>query len=104
MRSWVLRFRHAPRSQASFAPTSITDSWAGASASTASTRIGLKQEVRIASLGTERLRDASRGFELYYNLEISRCLHFTAYIQLVQNANKDDDFAVIPGGRLVLDL
>ena len=45
----------------------------------------------------------SWGFELYYNFAINKWLHFTADLQLAQNANKDDNFAVIPGGRLVLD-
>jgi porin len=63
----------------------------------------LKQEVRIASLGSVRPRDASWGFELYYNLEINSWLHVTADLQLAQNADKDDDFAVIPGGRLVIE-
>jgi len=43
------------------------------------------------------------GFELYYNVAINKWLRFTADLQLAQNANKDDDFAVIPGGRLVLE-
>jgi porin len=43
------------------------------------------------------------GFELYYNLEINPWLHLTADLQLVENARKRDDFAVIPGVRLVID-
>jgi porin len=43
------------------------------------------------------------GFELYYNFEINPWLHLTPDLQLVQNDDKNDDFAVIPGIRLVLD-
>ena len=43
------------------------------------------------------------GFELYYNVAINRWLHLTVDLQLAQNLNKADGFAVIPGGRLVLD-
>jgi porin len=43
------------------------------------------------------------GFELYYNLAINRWLRLTADLQLVQNLSKADDFAVIPGARLVLE-
>jgi porin len=49
-----------------------------------------------------RLRD-TWGFELYYNVAINKWLHLTADLQLVQNENKGDDFAVIPGVRLVID-
>jgi len=43
------------------------------------------------------------GFELYYNLAITSWLRLTADLQLVQNLSKDDDLAVIPGGRLVME-
>ena len=43
------------------------------------------------------------GFELYYNIAINHWLHLTADLQLVQNTNKNDGFAVIPGARLVMD-
>lgn len=43
------------------------------------------------------------GFELYYNYQITPSIHLTADIQYVQNEWKDDDMAVIPGGRLVID-
>ena len=49
-----------------------------------------------------RARD-TWGLELYYNFEINPWLHLTPDLQLVQNDDKDDDFAVIPGIRLVLD-
>ena len=49
-----------------------------------------------------RLQD-SWGFELYYNVAITPWLHLTADLQLVENENRDDDFAVIPGGRLVIE-
>ena len=43
------------------------------------------------------------GFELYYNFEINKWLHLTPDLQLIQNEREDDDFAVIPGVRLVMD-
>ena len=43
------------------------------------------------------------GFEMYYNLAINQWLHLTADLQLVQNLDKADDLAVIPGGRLVMN-
>jgi hypothetical protein len=48
------------------------------------------------------LRD-TWGFELYYNIAINKWLHLTPDIQLVQNEREDDDIAVIPGVRLVID-
>jgi carbohydrate-selective porin OprB len=57
----------------------------------------------IGSLPTNPRVGNSWGFELYYNFAINKWLHLTADLQLTQNANKDDNFAVIPGGRLVLD-
>jgi hypothetical protein len=43
------------------------------------------------------------GFELYYNYEVTPWSHLTADLQLVENEWQDDDFAVIPGVRLVID-
>jgi porin len=43
------------------------------------------------------------GFELYYNIEISKWLHLTPDLQLIHNENKGDDLAVVPGVRLVVD-
>lgn len=43
------------------------------------------------------------GTELYYNFAINKWLHLSPDLQLVQNQRKADDFAVIPGVRLVLD-
>ena len=43
------------------------------------------------------------GFELYYNYEVTPWSHLTADLQLVENEWEDDDFAVIPGVRLVID-
>lgn len=48
------------------------------------------------------LRD-TWGFELYYNIAINKWLHLSADLQLVENEREDDDFAVIPGVRLVMD-
>jgi porin len=43
------------------------------------------------------------GFEFYYNIEINPWLHVTADLQLIENENKGDDLAVIPGVRAVID-
>jgi len=43
------------------------------------------------------------GSELYYNARITPSLHVTPNIQLVQNAQDDDDMAVILGVRAVMD-
>ena len=43
------------------------------------------------------------GFELYYNYQIIPSVHLTADAQYVQNEWKQDDEAVILGGRLVID-
>lgn len=59
----------------------------------------LKRELRFIG---ERPRNGF-GFELYYDFAINRWLHLTADLQLAQNLSKDDGFAVIPGGRLVMD-
>jgi len=43
------------------------------------------------------------GVEMYYNFAINPWLRLTADLQVVQNLNKANDVAVIPGFRLVLD-
>ena len=43
------------------------------------------------------------GFELYYSFAINKWLHLTPDLQLIQNEWKDDDLAVIPGVRLVME-
>jgi len=43
------------------------------------------------------------GFELYYNYQVIPSAHLTANIQLIENEFKEDDMAVIPGVRLVMD-
>ncbi len=43
------------------------------------------------------------GFEVYYNFAINKWLHLTADLQLAKNEWADDDVAVIPGVRLVID-
>ncbi|MGI9415169.1 MAG: carbohydrate porin [Hyphomicrobiales bacterium] len=48
------------------------------------------------------LRD-TWGFELYYSAEIIPSVHLTADLQFIQNQRKGDDFAIIPGVRLVAD-
>jgi porin len=48
------------------------------------------------------LRD-TWGFEFYYNFALNKWLHLSADLQLVNNENVGDNFAVIPGARLVID-
>ena len=48
------------------------------------------------------LRD-TYGFELYYNMEITKWLHVTADLQIIENENDGDDLAIIPGIRVVID-
>lgn len=43
------------------------------------------------------------GVEIYYNFAINKWLHLSPDLQLVENEREDDDFAVIPGIRLVMD-
>jgi hypothetical protein len=43
------------------------------------------------------------GFEMYYNYELTPWSHLSADLQLVQNQRKGDDFAIIPGVRMVID-
>lgn len=43
------------------------------------------------------------GFEIYYNFAINKWLHLSPDLQLVKNERADDDTAVIPGVRLVMD-
>jgi hypothetical protein len=43
------------------------------------------------------------GFEFYYNFAITPWAHLTADLQLIENEFEEDDFAVIPGVRLVID-
>jgi porin len=44
------------------------------------------------------------GVELYYNFEVNKWVHLSADLQLVETEVEDNDFAVIPGIRLVIDL
>ena len=43
------------------------------------------------------------GTELYYNAEITKSMHITGDIQLVNNQNQSDSTAVILGLRAVID-
>jgi porin len=43
------------------------------------------------------------GTEIYYNAAITPWMHLTADLQLVDNENRDDSLAVIPGLRAVID-
>jgi porin len=61
-----------------------------------------KKLVSDRSRGREKLRNPW-GFEFYYNYELTPSMHLTADLQLVENQNKGDDFAIIPGARLVVD-
>jgi porin len=44
------------------------------------------------------------GLEAYYNYELTPWAHISADLQLVQNQNDGDDFAIMPGIRMVIDL
>jgi hypothetical protein len=43
------------------------------------------------------------GVELYYNYQVMPSVHLTADIQFIENEWNDDDLAVVPGARLVID-
>jgi porin len=43
------------------------------------------------------------GFEIYYNYQMTPWSHLTADLQFVQNQRKGNDFAIIPGVRMVID-
>ena len=43
------------------------------------------------------------GMELYYNYQITPWVHATANLQFLQNTNPDNDMAIVPGIRLVID-
>jgi porin len=44
------------------------------------------------------------GFEFYYNIAINQWLHLTADVQFIETEVKNNDFALIPGIRLVIEL
>jgi hypothetical protein len=56
----------------------------------------------LVSPVADDLRDLY-GFKFYYNIEINKWLHLTSDLQLIKNEVKDDDLAVIPGARFVVD-
>jgi porin len=58
----------------------------------------------INDIPGENIQDNSWDTELYYNVELTPWLHMSPNFQYSQNANKDDDPAVILGARLVIDL
>ncbi len=43
------------------------------------------------------------GFEICYNFAINKWAHLSPDLQLIKNERADDDLAVIPGVRLVID-
>jgi carbohydrate-selective porin OprB len=49
------------------------------------------------------IRSTAWNIELYYNLAINKWLHLTPDLHFAQNQNGDDQVAVIPGVRLVID-
>jgi hypothetical protein len=61
-----------------------------------------KTLIDLVSISGLSLQD-TWGVEIYYNFEINKWLHLTPDLQIVQNEYKDDDVAVIPGIRLVMD-
>jgi porin len=64
---------------------------------------GISENFRDLVSPVDDVRAYSWGIEFYYNIEINKYLHLTPDLQLVQNGNEDDDLAVIPGIRLVMD-
>jgi hypothetical protein len=58
--------------------------------------------IDLASIVDLSLQD-TWGVELYYNFEINKYTHLTPDLQIIQNERKNDDVAVIPGIRLVMD-
>jgi porin len=64
---------------------------------------GVNSEVKdLAATVGVNLGD-SWGMEFYYNVALNKWLHITGDLQLIQNAIKSDDVAVIPGVRFVID-
>ena len=43
------------------------------------------------------------GFEMYYNYSLTPWAHLTADLQLAQSQRQGNDFAIIPGLRMVID-
>jgi porin len=64
---------------------------------------GLSDPFRDLVSPVDDVRAYTWGVEFYYNFELNKWLHLTPDLQLVQNGNADDDLAVIPGVRLVMD-
>jgi porin len=63
---------------------------------------GISDEFERLVSPVVKLQD-SYGVEVYYNVEINKWLHLTADLQLIENERREDDLAVIPGLRLVMD-
>lgn len=64
---------------------------------------GLSSNVKnLTAAGGLRIRD-TWGFEMYYSYALTPWSHLTADLQLVQNQNSDDAFAIIPGVRMMID-
>ena len=57
----------------------------------------------LSSLAGQDLHRNMWGLEAYYNVELVPSVHFTADAQLLRNENKDDNLAIVLGGRLVID-
>jgi porin len=64
---------------------------------------GLSDNFRKDVAPVVDVRDYTWGIELYYNFEINKWLHLTPDLQFVQNQREEDDIAIIPGVRLVID-
>jgi porin len=63
---------------------------------------GLSDQFKDLVSPVVSLRD-TWGTELYYNFEVTPWAHLSADLQFVQNENRGDDIAVIPGVRFVVD-
>jgi porin len=58
--------------------------------------------VKLTSNADIRMRDLW-GMEVYYNYQINKWLHFSPDLQLIRNSQTRDDFAIVPGFRMVVD-
>jgi porin len=64
---------------------------------------GLSNHFKDLVEDVEELQDPW-GLEFYYSYELTPWAHITADLQLAENEFKDDDIAIIPGIRVVIDL
>ena len=58
---------------------------------------------KIPRIVRDRL-GSTHGFEVFYNIEVTRWLHITPDFQIIKPANKSLDTAYIAGVRVRIDL